>query len=116
MMFINRCFELRQRGLGRRQLTLGIKLSNAGVTQALILLGLGAGLHGLDDALCHLVLSLVEDRCGLRESALGLGDDLPGGGDSGVYISQFLGRLVTLGDSRGQFTSWRRTIGLCGFA
>jgi hypothetical protein len=42
LMFLDRGSKLRQRGLGRRYLTLGVKLSNAGVTQGLILLRLVA--------------------------------------------------------------------------
>jgi hypothetical protein len=53
----------------------------------------------LGGTLRHLVLGFVEGGCGLRKSALGLGDDLLGAGDSGVRIRKFLGGLIAPGET-----------------
>jgi hypothetical protein len=70
----------------------------------------------LGDAFAHLVLGLVEGGRGLRETMLGLSDDLLGADDSGVCVSQFPGCLVALGNDRGQLTAWGCTIAICGIA
>jgi hypothetical protein len=115
-MFINRCFELRQRGSGRRELALSIKLSNAGFAQAMIRFGRGARGQSLSGTLRRVLPSLVEGGRDLSESVFGLGDDLSGAGDSDLRVSQFLSCLIAPGEDRSQLTACGRTVAVYRFA